>query len=130
MPAPSAITYSLDALIAAHQEVADLIDGGAGAGKILLRNSSDTLLAEIPLDDPCGTVSPSTGRLTLDIAGPDTSANAAGTVAYAEICDSDDTVVVSMPAQQGSTAVSGSIVMNTLVVTAGGPVNVISASLG
>jgi len=130
MPAPSSATYSAAALIAAHTSFKTLIDAGAGAGKIFIRNSADALLAEVPLSDPCGTVNGTTGQLTFSIAGPDTSADATGTAAYAEFADSDNTVHLSLPSQAGSTAVSGKIVLNTLSIVAGGPVTISSAVIG
>lgn len=130
MPAPGGVTYSVDALVDAHTAFRDLIDAGTGAGKIFIRDNSDTLLAEIPLSDPCGTVDGGTGQLTFSIAGPDSSANATGTAAYCEFADSDDNVHLSMDAQVGVTPVSGVIVLNTLSIVAGAPVTVISATVG
>lgn len=130
MPAPLVYTYSVAALVAAHTSFRDLIDTGAGEGSIKIRSSADVLLAEIPLSDPCGSVNGGTGQLTFNIAGPDTSANATGTAAYAEICDVAGAVHLSLPAQSGTVAVSGVVVLNTLSIVALGPVSVISATIG
>lgn len=130
MPAPSVATYSAAALVAAHTSFKNLIDAGPSAGKIFIRNSADALLAEVPLDDPCGTVNGTTGQLVFDILGPDASANLTGTAAYAEFADSTDLVHLSLPAQSGAVAVSGKIVLNTLSIVAGGPVSIISATIG
>lgn len=130
MAVPSVATYSAAALIAAHTTFRDLIDAGAGAGAIKIRDASDVLLAEIPLDDPCGTVNGTTGQLTLSIAGPDSSANASGTAAYAEVCDSDGVVHLALPAQAGTTPVSGKIVINSLSIVSAGAVEIISATIG
>lgn len=130
MPAPSSATYSAAALVAAHTSFKTLIDAGSGAGSIKIRDSSDVLLAQVPLADPCGTVNGTTGQLTFSIAGPDTSADASGTAAYGEFCDSDGVVHLSLPAQAGTVAVSGKIVLNTLSIIAGGPVSVLSATVG
>lgn len=97
---------------------------------IRIRTDADTLLATIPLNDPCGTVNGTTGQLSFSIAGRDESADASGTAAYAEFCDSDGTVHLSLPAQQGATSVSGYIVLNTLAILSGGPVEVLSATVG
>ena len=129
MPAPSSATYSAVALVAAHTSFKDLIDAGT-AGSIKIRDSSDVLLAQIPLSDPCGSVNGTTGQLTFSIAGPDSSADASGTAAYGEFCASDGTVHLSLPAQSGSVAVSGKLVLNTLSIVAGGPVAIISATIG
>ena len=130
MPAPSSATYSAAALVAAHTSFKDLIDAGSGAGSIKIRDASDVLLAQIPLSDPCGSVNGTTGQLTFSIAGLDSSADASGTAAYGEFCDSDGTVHLSLPAQSGTVAVSGKLVLNTLSIVAGGPVAIISATIG
>ena len=129
MPAPSSATYSAAALVAAHTSFKDLIDAGT-AGSIKIRDSSDVLLAQIPLSDPCGSVNGTTGQLTFSIAGPDTSADATGTAAYGEFCDSDGLVHLSLPTQVGGVAVSGKLVLNTLSIVAGGPVAILSAIIG
>lgn len=130
MAVPSVYTYSAAALVAAHTAFRDLIDSGAGAGFVRIRDSADALLAQVPLSDPCGTVNGTTGQLTFSIAGPDTSADASGTAAYAEFCDSDGDVHLALPAEQGSSPVSGKIVLNTLSIISGGEVTVISATIG
>ena len=130
MPAPSVATYSAAALVAAHTSFRDLIDSGSGAGFVRIRNSADALLAQVPLSDPCGTVNGTTGQLTLSISGPDASADATGTAAYAEICTSAGAVQLSLPAQAGSSAVAGKIVLNTLSIVASAPVVVLSAVIG
>ena len=130
MAVPSVYTYSAAALVAAHTSFRDLIDSGIGAGFVRIRNSADVLLAQVPLSDPCGTVNGATGQLTFSIAGPDTSADASGTAAYAEFCNSDGGVHLSLPAEAGTVAVSGKVVLNTLSIIAGGTVTVISAVIG
>ena len=130
MAVPSTATYSAAALVAAQTSFKDLIDAGVSAGSIKIRDASDVLLAQVPLSDPCGSVNGTTGQLTFSIAGPDTSADASGTAAYGEFCDSDGVVHLSLPAQAGSSAVSGKLVINTLSIIAGGPVSVLSATIG
>jgi hypothetical protein len=130
MAVPTETTYSVAAKEDASDAILALIDAGAGAGKIKIRDADDVLLAEVVLDDPGGTVSGVTGQLTLAIATQEDSAPASGTAAYGEITDSDDTVIVAMPAAQGTESSSGYLVLNTLSIIAGGPVNVISATIG
>ncbi len=130
MPAPSVATYSAAALVAAHTAFLNLIDAGSGAGFIRLRSAADTLLAQVPLDDPAGTVNGTTGQLTFDIAGPDASAAATGDAAYAEFCDSDGVVHLALPAQSGTAPVPGALVMNTVSIVIGAPVYVLSATIG
>lgn len=130
MTVPTVATYSAAALIAAHTSFKNLIDAGAGAGSIKIRDAADVLLAQVPLTDPCGTVNGTTGQLAFAMAGRDESANATGTAAYGEFCDSDGLVHLSLPAQTGSSAVVGKIVLNTLAIVAGGPVEVLTATVG
>ncbi len=129
MTVPTVATYSAAALIAAHTSFKDLIDIGT-AGSIKIRDSADVLLAQVPLSDPCGTVNGTTGQLVFSMSGPDTSADASGTAAYGEFCDSAGLVHLSLPAQAGSAAVSGKIVLNTLSIVAGGPVAVLTSTIG
>lgn len=130
MPAPSSPTYSVAAKIAAHTTFRDLIDAGSGPGKIRIRSGADVLLAEIILTDPCGSVNGTTGQLVFTLAGPDVSADATGVAAYAEFCDSANTVHLSVPATTGTSPSSGFIVLNTTSIVSGGPVEVLSATLG
>lgn len=131
MPAPLTATYSDTARKDAHTAFLALVDAGAPSpGSIKIRDAADVLLAEIALNSPGGSVNPTTGQLTFSLAGPDTSANATGTAAYAEVCNSSGTVHLSIPAEQGVAAVSGKIVLNTLAIVAGGPVEILSATIG
>lgn len=128
MPAPSVATYSAQAKIDAHTAFLALIDAGT-AGSIKIRNSADTLLCTVTLTDPAGTVNGTTGQLTLTQAAAGTAV-ATGTAAYAEICSSAGTVHLAIPAQQGTAAVSGKIVLNTLSIVSGGPVDILSCTIG
>lgn len=129
MPAPSVATYSAAALVAAHTSFRDLIDTGAGVGSIKIRSAADVLLATHPLLDPCGTVNGTTGRLTLSL-GTRQNAAATGTAAYGEICDVAGAVQLALPAVAGSAAVSGSLVLQTLAIVSGNPVEILSATIG
>ena len=64
------------------------------------------------------------------MAGRDDSADATGTAAYGEFCDSNGLVHLSLPAQAGGVAVTGKLVINALSIVAGGPVEVLSATVG
>lgn len=129
MPAPATATYSVAALVAAHTAFRDLIDGGAGAGTIRIRSAADVLLATVALSDPCGTVNGTTGQLTFSIPGGD-NVTTTGAAAYGEFCSSAGTVHLALPAQEGAAAVSGKLVLNTLSLVAGGPLDVILARVG
>jgi hypothetical protein len=130
MPAPSSATYSAAALVAAHTALRDVIDSGSGAGFVRIRSAADVLLAQVPLSDPCGTVNGTTGQLTLSIAGVDAGADATGTAAYGEVCDSDGDVHLALPVQTGTSAVAGYLVLNTTSIVSGVPVAIASATIG
>jgi hypothetical protein len=129
MAVPASTTYSAAAKVAAHTAFLGLIDAGSN-GLIRIRSSTDVLLAEVTMTDPAGTVNGTTGQLTITTTGPDASADASGTAAYAELCASDGTVHLAIPAQIGTVPVSGKIVLNTTTIIAGTPVTIISTTIG
>jgi hypothetical protein len=129
MAVPTVPTYSAAALVAAHTSFLNLIDTGT-AGKWRIRDAADVLLAEGAFNDPAGTVNGTTGKLTFSLNGRDDSANAGGTAAYAELCQSDGTVHLALPCQAGSVAVSGKCVLNTLTIALGLPVEILSITIG
>jgi len=128
MPAPVSYTYSATALTDAQQSFLDLVDAGT-AGSIKLRDDSDVLLAEIPLTVPAGTIDAG-GQLTITASGPDTSADAGGTCTYGEICDSAGTVLLALPAQEGSSPVSGKLVITNATIVLGAEVSLTSCTIG
>lgn len=130
MPAPASATYSVDAVEAANTALLALIDAGSSNGYIDLLDEGDAVLATIDFDDPAGTVSGTTGELTLSIAGPDASAANGGVASYGIIYDSDDTAIVSIPTTEGTTAVPGYITMPTTTIVAGSEVEILSGVFG
>lgn len=131
MPAPSDYIYSVAALVAAHTSFRDLIDSHATlAGFIRVRDASDVLLGTVPLDDPCGAVNGSTGQLTFSITNREESADAGGTAAYGEFCDGDGDVHLALPCVAGTAPVSGKLVLTTLTIVAGAPIEIASATIG
>jgi len=129
MPAPAEATYSLATIIAAHTAVLGEIDGAASTGNLILYDESDTVLATIPLTDPAGTVSGATGQLTITPSSTAT-AGASGTCSWGAIKDSDGNTIVSLPAKAGSSADSGFIVLNSLVIVSGAVVTASSITVG
>lgn len=121
-----AVTYSTSAKSARMTAVVNEIDAGAGAGKLKIRNSSNTILATITLADPSGTVS--NGVLTFDFDPDvsDTSADASGTADNAIITDSNDVTVIS-----GLTVgTSGTdIVLDSVSITAGQTVTLTTGTI-
>jgi hypothetical protein len=129
MPAPSSVTYAASIIVSAHTAVLNAIDAGSSVGKFRFYDDTDNLLGEVLLDDPAGTVNGTTGTLTLSIDVPQTVTDD-GTCTYADITDSDNNVIVSIPVEEGDTAVSGKIVVNTVSFVTGASLDVLSASIG
>jgi len=120
-----AVTYSAAAKTARMNAVVAQIDAGSGAGKIKIRNSSNTVLATIALADPCGTVSGSV--LTFSsMPRTDSSADASGTADNAIITDSDDTIIIS-----GLTVglSASDVILDSLSITGGQSVSISSMTL-
>lgn len=115
--------------------IKDAIDAGSGAGKLLLYTATrpatgaaittQTLLASITLNDPCGTVS--SGVLTLDVdpIPTDSSADATGTAAWARLVTSADAFVADLSV--GTSAAD--VIMNTVSVVIATPVTITSATI-
>lgn len=126
MPAPTVATYSLASKCAANAAFLALVDVGS---KINVRDDDDVLLATIDLDDPTGDLNESTGRVTFAIAGPATAV-ATGTAAYCDVVNSDDEILLQVPAFEGTAPISGNLVLITLSVVIGGPVGIVSFTVG
>jgi len=89
-----AVIYSTTLKNTRMTAVRDAIDGGSAGGTLEIGTTSmGSVLAVIPLADPCGAVS--SGVLNFTMPQSDTSADAAGAAAEARIKDSSGTVVVS-----------------------------------
>jgi hypothetical protein len=89
------VVYTTAVKAARMTAVRDQIDAGAGAGVLQIGTTGmATVLAEITLADPSGTVS----GAVLTLSGfprSDTSANATGTAAAARIRDSNGTDIIT-----------------------------------
>ena len=121
--------YSPAAWIAAHTALLTLIEDGASDSKIKLYDGSNVLLGEFVIDDATSDVSGVTGDITIEIATQEDAAIAGGTASYITICDGDGDVVYKMSCQQGTEAVAGKCVMNSLTIIAGAPVDILSCTI-
>lgn len=90
-----AVNYPVAVKNARMTAVRDQIDAGAGAGILEIGTAGmATVLAQITLNDPSGTVA--SGVLTLSgFPKSDTSANASGVAAAARIRDSNNTDIIT-----------------------------------
>lgn len=123
------LTYSLTAINARLQAVANLIDGGGGNGYLRLMANS-TVISTIQLARPCGTVSG--GVLTFAGTLLDPSAGATGTVTSGQFLDSAFTIVASGMTVGIPTETADIIIfngLNTRVITAGQTVQVLAAQI-
>lgn len=91
-----AVTYAASLKTTRMNAVVSAIDAGAGASTLEIGTSGfSSVLAVLPLADPCGSVSGSVLTLDTSPALEDSSANATGTAAEARIKDGDGNVIVS-----------------------------------
>jgi hypothetical protein len=120
-----AVIYAAAVRTARMNEVLDAIDAGAGAGKLKIYTSGDSLLSTHTLTDPSGAVSGDV--LTFDF-DPDIDATASGTgtAAKATITDSDDNVIVSGLTVSTSGA---NINLDSTSITTGQTVTITSGTL-
>lgn len=120
-----AVVYSTTVKNSRLTVVRDAIDGGSAGGTLEIGTTGmGTVLAVIPLADPCGSVS--AGVLTLTMPQSDTNADATGTAAEARIKDSSGTVIVSGLTVGTSGA---NINLSSVGITAGDTVTLNSAAI-
>ena len=116
-------------------QVKNDIDAGSGPGVQRIYSGSmpasvdvaetGTLLAELTLSDPCGTVA--TGELTFSAITQDVSANADGVAGYVRTYDSALNAVFD--GDVSNTGGTGFLQLNTVNIVAGGPVHISSCVL-
>lgn len=130
MPADPKLTNA--AASAAADAVVDLVDAGAGAGKIRIYSgtppatadtalSGNTLLAELAMSDPAFGPA-SNGVATASAISNDTAADATGTATFFRVLDSNNVVIF-----QGTVdTASADLVVNTTSFVAGAIVSISS----
>ena len=124
------MSYTAALLIPVSNAALARIDAGTGPARFRIKNSGGTVLANLYLTEPAGSVD-GNGKLTLTSAGPETNAPAGGIAALADLLDGDDTVLAAnIPVQQGSAPVAGRVVISSTSILAGGTVSLSAASIG
>ena len=130
MPVPTQATYSLEAKIAAHTAIKELIDSYGLPGFISFRDENDEEMCYEHFTDPCGTIDPVTGSLTLTPSTAQQTINQGGTVAYAVIMSNFGSECLRLPAEQGNSPVNGKAVLGKLTFVGGETVEVASIVIG
>ena len=103
---------------------------GSGTARISVYNSSNTQLHAFAINTATSSVNGTTGVLTL-LPGTASTSLSAGTANYAKLFAEDDTELEnSIPVVQGSSAVTGYVVLSSLDFTAGGAAAIVSATIG
>lgn len=120
--------WSPAAVIAAHTALRDRLDAGVGAARITIHDAADAVLGTIVLEEPCGAVD-AAGVLTFIQAVREEDA-AAGTASYGTLRDGDGVAHRSLPCEAGTEPLAGKIVLNTLTIVAGSPIELVSATVG
>ena len=122
--------YSVACWVAAHTAVlAEMLDDTTSEPKLKLYDSGPVKLAEFVIDDTGSPDNGSTGDITIAIATQEDAALASGTAAYLDFCDGGGTVHYRLSCEQGTVAVAGKCVMNSLSIVAGAPVDILSVSI-
>lgn len=112
-------TLSTAARNAAANAVVDLVDAGAGSGKLILLDSSNVVLAKIVLSKPA--FGDAVAGVASSLGDPhEIGALAAGTIDKCQVTDSDENVVYSGPA--GTTGSGNPFEFDVLSVVAVGQV--------
>lgn len=121
-----AVIYTTAVKTARMTATRDQIDAGSGPGVLQIGTTGmASILAEITLDDPSGTVT--SGVLSLSgFPKSDTSANNTGTAAAARIRDSSGTDVITGLTVGLSAA---DIILDSVSITAGQTVTINSAAI-
>ncbi len=121
-----AVTYPTAVKTARMTAVRDLIDAGSGPGVLQIGTTGmASILAEITLNDPSGTISSDVLALS-GFPKSDTSANNTGTAAAARIRDSNGNDVIT-----GLTVglLAADIILDSVSITAGQTVTINSAAI-
>ena len=119
------------------QQAQILLDAGSGPGLLRIYDgsmpaspdiaiSSQNLLAELVLSDPCAPAA-SGGALTFSAITTDTSANATGTATWTRLLDSTGNAVIDCDVTVSGGG--GIIQINNPSIVAGGPVQITAFAL-
>lgn len=120
-----AVTISTAARNAAADGVVDLVDGGAGAGKLIFETGVPAEVATLPMSDPAFGAA-STGVATANSITDDTSATG-GTTTQFSLQDSDSVEILT--GSVTATSGGGDIELSSTVIGVGDTVSVSSLTV-
>lgn len=119
-----ALTHSIAAKKAASDAVVDLVDAGAGAGKLVIKDGGSVLIS-LTLNDPGFGAADNDGIATIDIDPVITGlASGAGDADNFALTDSDDNVVFSGTVT--ATGLGGDLTLDNVNIAVGQRVTITS----
>jgi hypothetical protein len=128
--------YSLEAWKAGYSALLDLIivtedpppepPEEAPPSVMRIFDADDVMLAEVTIDTLTSYVDIETADLILEIDEQEVACPAGGLADHARILNGLEEPIIEMPCLQGTEAVPGYCVMNTLTVIQGSPLDVLS----
>lgn len=119
-----ALTHSIAAKKAASDAVVDLVDAGAGAGKLVIKDGGSVLIS-LTLNDPGFGAADNDGIATMDIDPVITGlASGAGDADNFALTDSDDNVVFSGTVT--ATGLGGDLTLDNVNIAVGQRVTITS----
>jgi hypothetical protein len=125
------MAWSVAVKVAVQTTAKGLIDGGGAAAYFDIYDASNVLLSTLPLTYPCGAVTGGTGQLVCTFGARDEAAAASGTANHAKLKTSAAVVLEdNIPCQAGSSPVSGKLVLSSLTIAVGAPVEGVSFTIG
>lgn len=124
-----AVTYATALKTTRLQAVVAAIDAGSGPGSIEIGTAGmASVLATIPLADPCGAVSGDVLTFDFDPDVEDSAADAGGTAAAARVKDSTGAIVIS-GLTVGAVGSGSNIELSSVTIEAGQPVRLTAGTI-
>lgn len=120
-----AVTISTASRNAAADGVVDLVDGGAGAGKVIFETSGAAEVATLAMSDPAFGAA-STGVATANAISDDTSATG-GTTTQFSMQDSDSVEILT--GSVTATSGGGDIELTSTIIGVGDTVSITSLTV-
>jgi hypothetical protein len=125
------MTWNTAIKVAVQTVVLDQMDANGASAYLDIYDSGNVLLSTLPFEYPSGTVNGTTGQLVCVFGLRDEEAAATGTANYAKLKTATGVVLEDhIPCQAGVSPVSGYLVLSTLSIIVGAPVEGSSFTIG